>query len=173
MSMKVTRAVLWCLLIVGAGCNSKGSCGNNDNVLNTRKGEKVIAEWLEKQGIATTSVDCPRDIQKGKDVNFLCKAIAENSDELAIDIEITQTNDKGDIAMAHASKVLPAARVERGLAGQISDQTGEKVTVDCGLRVRLAKAGATFTCTVTAERGKYQMQILIKNEDADWEAKRL
>jgi hypothetical protein len=170
--MKLARVALWCVLFLGASCKVNGSCGNSDNLLNTRKGEKVVGQWLEKQGMPTKSVNCPRDIKKVLGSNFLCQAVIENSDDLAIDIKITQTNDKGDITMEHASKIQPAAHVERGLAGQILDQTGDKVSVDCGFRVRLAKPGNTFTCTVTAEKSNFQVLITIKDDEGAWAAKK-
>ncbi len=171
--MKLKRVLLWGVLIFSASCKFNASCGNNDNLLNTRKGEKVIAEWLEKQGMVSTTVDCPRDIQKEKDANFLCKALMDNSEGLSIDIKITQTNEAGDITMEHGSNIQPAAHVERGLAGQILDQTGKKVSVDCGARVRLAVPGATFQCTVTAESENFQVQITIKDDAGAWQAKKL
>lgn len=179
--MKLTRVALWGLLILLSSCQFSGSCGNGENILNTRKGEQVISEWLEKQGMPATSIDCPRDIKIELDAKFLCTAIMENADNLEIKIEITQTSDDGDIHMEHGSKIQPASHVERGLAGQILDQTGKRVTVDCGLRVRMAVPGATFKCAVTGEAGaggmappeKFEALITIKDETGAWQAKKL
>jgi hypothetical protein len=171
--MKLSRVALWGLLFVTASCQFEASCGNSDNLLNTRKGEKVISEWLEKQGMPTTSVQCPRDIKIEKDMSFLCKAEMEASDNLKIDVKITQTTEDGDIHMEHASKIQPAEHVERGLAGQILDQTGNKVEVDCGYRVRLAVPGSTFSCAVAGKGEDFQVEITIKDESGAWQAKKL
>jgi hypothetical protein len=171
--MSITRCVFWGLLVLISGCKFNASCGNSDNILNTRKGEKVISEWLEKQGMSATDIDCPRDIKIEQDMKFMCKAVMKNSDNLTLDIEITQTSDDGDINMAHGSKIQPASLVERGLAGQILDQTGKKVTVDCGFRVRLAVPQSTFTCEVTSEAEKFQVGITITDDTGAWQAKKL
>lgn len=171
--MKPSRAVLWGLFLLFSSCKFESSCGSSDNLLNTRKGEKVVGEWLEKQGMPASSIDCPRGIQIEKDAKFLCKAVIANAADLAIDIEITQTTDDGDIHMDHASKIQTAEHVERGLAGQILDQTGKKVSVDCGARVRLAVPGATYTCAVAGKGERFQTEITIQDEDGAWQAKKL
>jgi hypothetical protein len=171
--MKLSRVALWGLLFVFSSCKFETSCGNTSDILNTRKGEKVVGEWLEKQGMPATSTDCPRDVKIEKDMKFLCKAVIANANDLAIDVEITQTSDDGDIHMEHASKILSAEHVERGLAGQILDQTGKKVAVDCGLRVRPAVPKTTFTCAVAGEGENFQAEISIEDEDGAWQAKKL
>lgn len=171
--MKLSRVALWGLLFFTASCQFEASCGNSDNLLNTRKGERVIAEWLEKQGMPTSSVDCPSNIKMEKGMSFLCKAIVEASNDLAIDVKITQTTDDGDISMEHASKILPTEQVERGLAGQILDQMSKKVEVDCGPRVRLSVPGATFSCAVAGDGENFQLGITIKDEAGTWQAKKL
>lgn len=171
--MSITRCFFWGLLVLFSGCKFNASCGNTDNILNTRKGEKVISEWLEKQGMPAVEVTCPKDIKIEKDMKFLCQAVMQNSNNLTLDIEITQTSDDGDIHMEHGNKIQPASHVERGLAGNILDQTGKKVTVDCGFRVRLAVPKSTFTCEVTGEAEKFQAEITITDETGAWQAKKL
>jgi hypothetical protein len=171
--MKLSRAALWGLLFLTASCQFKASCGNANDILNTRKGEKVIAEWLEKQGMPPSSVACPRDIKIEKDMTFLCQAVIAGTDNLTIDVKITQTSEDGDIHMEHASKIQPAEHVERGLAGQILDQTGKKVEVDCGARVRLAVPGTTFSCSVAGDGENFQVEITIQDEEGAWQAKKL
>ena len=63
------RWLLWSFVFF-ASCRFEASCGNNDNLLNTKKGEIVIGEWLEKQGMPAESVSCPRDIKIKKDTKF-------------------------------------------------------------------------------------------------------
>jgi len=171
--MTFTRAALWGSIILLSGCTYNASCGNNDNILNTNKGEKVISEWLEKQSIPATSITCPRGIEIQKDHKFLCQAVIAESDNLTIDIEITQTSDDGDIHMEHASKIFLSAVVERGLAGQILDQTKKTAVVDCGLRVRMAVPKSTFVCTATGKADKMSVEITIEDEAGAWQAKRL
>lgn len=171
--MKFTRIAFWALFVLVSGCKFNASCGDSSSILNTRKGEKVIGEWLEKQGMPATKIDCPRDIKIEMNGKFLCTAVMENADDLEIDIEITQTTDDGDIHMEHASRIQPASHVERGLAGQILDQTKKVVSVDCGLRVRMAVPGSTFQCTVRGEGETFQAEITIQDETGAWQARKL
>lgn len=170
--MKLSRIALWGLLVFSASCSFEASCGNTGEILNTRKGEKVIGEWLEKQGMPASSIDCPRDIKIDKDMSFLCKALIANADNLAIDLEITQTTGDGDIDIEHATKILITEHVERGLTGQILDQTGSRVEVDCGARVRLAVPETTFTCAVAGQGQNFQAEITILDDDGAWQAKK-
>lgn len=162
----------WSLLFL-CSCKFEASCGSNDGLLNTPKGEKVIAEWLEKQSIPAESIVCPHDIKMAKDASFVCKATIANADGLVIDINVAQTTDEGDIDLSHGSEIVSGALVERGLAGQILDQTGEKVTIDCGARVRRAVPDSTFACTVTSAKETFEMEIIVEDESGTWDARRL
>ncbi len=160
-----------------------GACGTNDNLLNTKKGEKVLGQWLEKQGIAAESITCPGDIKMEKGVSFVCTAVIANSSGTAIDIRVVQTGNTGDVQLEHASSVLVTERVERGVGGQILDQTGKKVKVNCGDRVRLAVPKTTFECQVDelnagANRAEtkaesFKMRITVNDTEGDWQAQRL
>lgn len=177
------RLAMWSLCIVLSSSMFEASCGNSDNKLNTKKGERVLGEWLEKQGIAAESIACPDDIQMEEGQRFSCAATIANADGLVIDIEVLQTSNTGDIRLEHKSKILKSEVVERGLAGQILDQTGKNVAVDCGARARLATAGQTFRCDVVeqntgANRAEsppetMTMEITIKDDDGGWQAQRL
>lgn len=170
--MRITRLLGWSLLFL-ASCKYEASCGNNDGLLNTKKGEKVISDWLEKQGMPPEQIVCPHDIKMTKDADFVCKATIANADGLVIDVSVAQTNGKGDIKLSHGSKIVPTENVERGLAGQIKDQTGNEVTVNCGARVRLAVPMSTFHCTVKNLDESYQFEITVLDETGGWQAKRL
>ncbi|MCP4443742.1 MAG: hypothetical protein GY811_00155 [Myxococcales bacterium] len=181
--MRSGRVVLWSLLFLFCGCKFEGSCGNNDNLLNTRKGEKVLGEWLEKQSLLAESITCPSGIEMKAGTNFICKALIAESKGLEIELRVHQTSDTGDIRMEHASDVQTAERVERGLAGRILDETGKKVGVDCGARLRFAVPGTKFRCSIIEERlganrsevapESYEMEITIKDTRGDWQARRL
>ncbi len=171
---------LWSLVFL-CSCQFKASCGN-DNLLNTRKGEKVIGEWLEKQGMLAESISCPGDIEMAEGVSFLCQAVIAEASGLSIDVRVHQTSATGDIRLEHANEIQPAEHVERGLAGQILDQTGKKVKVECGDRVRMAIVDKTFRCPVTqdmteADKGTkgeaFEVEITIKDTDGAWNARRI
>ena len=181
--MRSRRLAPWSLLFLLSACKFEGSCGTNDNLLNTKKGEKVLSQWLEKQSIPADSIECPHDIKMTEGTSFLCKATIANADGLVIDIRVHQTSETGDIRLEHASDIQPAEHVERGLAGQILDQTGKKVSVDCGARARLAVPGKTFRCKVVEENAganradfnpdTFEAEITIKGTDGAWQAQRL
>ncbi len=159
------------------------SCGTNDNRLNTKKGEKVLSQWLEQQGIAPETVSCPRDIKMEKGTSFLCKAVIANASGTTIEIRVHQTGDTGDIQLEHASKLLISERVERGVGGQILDQTKKKVKVNCGDRVRIATPGTKFRCKVEEQNAganraetpaeNFEMEITIEDADGNWQAQRV
>ncbi len=181
--MRSRRTALWFLLFLLCGCKFEASCGSNDNRLNTKKGETVLGQWLEKQSIPAESIDCPDDIEMREGTSFICKALIANADGTSIDIRVHQTSSTGDIRLEHASDIQTAERVERGLAGQILDQTGKTVVVDCGARVRLAVPGTKFRCKVveqnaganraTATAETFEVEITIKDTSGDWQAQRL
>ncbi len=170
--MRTSSLLSWSLLFL-CSCNFQASCGNNDGLLNTKKGEKVIAEWLEKQDMAPELVVCPHDIKMDKSSSFVCKATIANAAGLIIDIKVDQKNDDGDIHLSHGSPVMASERIERGLAGQILDQTGEKVKAECGVRARSAVPQTKFECSAKGEKTDYGFEITILDEVGGWQAKRL
>jgi len=171
------------LALVSLSLATLVACGANDNLLNTRKGEKVIAEWLERQDMPAESIACPSDIKMENGNSFLCDAVIANSDGITLKIRVNQTTDKGDIRLEHADKILPTEHVERGVAGQVKDQTGKKVRVDCGARVRMSQPGTTFECRVeentmgankaAAAPAPYVLAITIEDDSGNWQAQRL
>ena len=173
----------WPLLVLLCSYQFMASCGTNDNLLNTRKGEKVIGEWLEKQGMLADSITCPGDIKMAKGSSFLCQAVIADASGLSIDVRVHQTSGTGEIRLEHATKIVSAERVERGVAGQTLDQIGKKVNVLCGDRVRMAVVGKTFRCNVAedttgadrnaAKGAEFEVEITIKDTDGAWNARRL
>ena len=181
--MRSRRTALWSLLFLLCGCKFEASCGNNDNLLNTRKGEKVLSQWLEKQSMPAESITCPGDIKMEEGTSFVCQAVIANANNTTIDIRVHQTSNTGDIRLEHATDILTAERVERGLAGQTLDQTGKTVRVDCGARVQLAEPGTKFRCQVVEQNSganradsapeTFEVEITIKDKAGDWQAQRL
>jgi hypothetical protein len=157
-----------------ASCLFEASCNAGDSKLNTRKGERVIGEWLQKQGMPADEIECPREVEQAKGANFDCKATIANSAGTVIIVKVTQTSDDGEVHIEHGSKIQPAEHVERGLAGQIKDETGRTVRVDCGSRVRMAVPGTKFSCKVQGEDGvAFEEEITITDESGAWTARRI
>ncbi len=149
------------------------ACGNADNALNTRKGERALTGWLEKQEMPPEKVVCPENVKMVVETVFICQATIANADSLVLDIQITVVSKTGDVKFKHLTEKLVSAQVERGLRGSVKDQLGSDVVVDCGLRVRPLVPGNTFACTANSgkDNPSQHFEVTMVKEAPFWSAK--
>jgi hypothetical protein len=110
--------------------------------LDTDKAENGIKSNIEQQtGAQVSSVDCPGDVKAEKGKSFTCEATG--ADGTKATINVTQTNDKGDVKID--APLLHTGSTEQFIAESIRGRTGRRATVDCPDLVD-AKGGARLTC---------------------------
>lgn len=148
------------------------ACGNTDNALNTRKGERVLVAWLDKQDMRPEKVVCPEDIKMVVGTVFVCQATIANSEAMVLDIEITTVSETGDVHYKHLTDKVVSKQVERGLRGGLIDQEGQTFDVNCGLRVRPLVPGKTFRCDAkdTESDKTLQFEVTMIAEAPFWSA---
>lgn len=74
-------------------CSFSASVGGDD--LNTDRAEEVIAEGILDQTDTEVTVQCPDDVAIEQDSTFDCTA--RESDGTESTVEVTQTDDEGNI----------------------------------------------------------------------------
>jgi len=131
------------------GCQFSASCGGKK--LDMKKAEEFVSTALEgdiKQ--KPTGVSCPASVKIAKDTTFDCQVTFGAA---VANVTIQQNDDAGNVTIKGVTGILIAVKLEK----QISDEIGKKlnvhVTANCGERVRVAKAGDTFTCDAQDAKG--------------------
>ncbi len=149
------------------------ACGNSDNALNTRKGERVLVSWLDKQDMHPEKVTCPEDIKMVVGTVFTCQATIANANSMVLDIEISTVSKTGDVRYKHLSEKLVSKQIERSLRGEFKDQQGAEFSIDCGLRVRPLVPGNTFNCQASDSESDtvHAIEVTMLSEAPFWSAK--
>ncbi len=119
--------------------------------------KRVEDQLKEKltQGIgADTTVTCPESAKLGAD--FDCDATAEDK---TFQVAITNSKDTGAFEF-NTKGLLRLVPLEEQIQSTIKEKNKVDVTADCsegaGAKVKIVKAGETFTCKVKTPDGKTQ-----------------
>ena len=134
-----------------AACQASTSTGGLDyNKLKT-----AITDELNKSYSSisqkVSSVDCPEQSPgPAKGDKFVCTAdVAAQK----VRVETTVTDDDYNVHFGTMDTLYALPEVATSLTGQLSDQLGFPVTVDCGDGLKAVEVGKTLDCTATSAEG--------------------
>lgn len=153
-----------------AGCNFSFSTGGPDY----EKLESSIADELNTQyqsiGQQVSGVECPRPKETPKTGDTItCVADLDGND---VRVETEFTSDDYDVHFETIDTVYDLPDTADGLAGEISDEYGFDVTVDCGEGIKVVAVGDTFECSA-ADRSGDTRQVVVTaggpDENDQWE----
>lgn len=149
------------LLVVCAGCSFQASCGGKS--LNMDNAKKFVGSSLAREaGQEPTEVTCPDKVKMEKGKSFDCTAKFGGT---TATVTMHQDDDQGNVTVIKITGILISKKAEEVIAKEVSSQVKAQVTVDCGDRVRTAKAGETFSCTATDPNGsKAQIDVIVKDD---------
>lgn len=118
--------------------------------LNAKKLKTVLqTEFSDKTGIAAQAVTCPQGIAIKDGTSFSCDL--ETEDGRIIAVQVTQTNDKGNIKW---TAKVSTSQLEKQVEQEFAAQTDIAVqSVTCPQEVEI-EAGRAFNCELETADGK-------------------
>ena len=135
-----------------AACQFSASTGG----LDYDKLETAITDELNKSYSSisqkVSSVDCPEQSPgPAKGDKFVCTAeVAAQK----VRVETTVTDDDYNVHFGTVDTLYALPEVATSLTGELSDQLGFPVTVDCGDGFTAVEVGKTLDCTATDSGGE-------------------
>ncbi len=134
-----------------AACQFSASTGG----LDYNKLETAITDELNKSYSSisqkVSSVDCPQQSPSpAKGDKFVCTA--EVGAE-KVRVETTVTDDDYNVHFGTIDTLYDLPKTATSLTGDLSDQLGFPVTVDCGEGLKAVEVGKTLDCTATSAEG--------------------
>ncbi len=143
-------------------CNFSFSAGGP----NYEKLEKSIADQLNDTyseiGQKVSSVTCPTSQPTPKQGDtFICNA---DIDGEKVRVEVTVSDDEGNVRFSTLDVVYDLARTERLLGKDIESKLGFPVTVTCGTGLKIVAVGDSFTCTA-ADRQNVDKTVEVTVEE--------
>ncbi|BDD82758.1 hypothetical protein TPB0596_25210 [Tsukamurella pulmonis] len=132
-----------------AGCSLFGT------TIDFSKVEKQITEKLDaeygKIGQKVDSVTCDESEKSPKPGSkFMCDAKVGAA---TVPVEVTVKDEDMNSSFVTTKKLFNLSTLGAQLAPSVSEQTKQKVTVDCGTGLKAEAPGGSFTCPVKAEGG--------------------
>jgi hypothetical protein len=149
------------------------ACSDPDaNILDHKKGQHVIGDWLAHRGLREASVTCPRGVQIEMGKTFECEATVPSAPGVKVAIVVSQTDEKGSVsyALSREKPVVITETLERQLAASIRDRFRTEATVTCGARrVYAQEPGKTIVCKVTSPQAEpREVTLELMNEEPGW-----
>jgi hypothetical protein len=136
------------------------SRGRDGEVFGTT--EPTVAEirhWLKRtRSLELDTVLCPPSVPVEKGYAFECTATAKGA---SVPVIVEFVDDRGQLKMTLKYAVVVAAEVEKAIGAP---------QVDCGPRIRPAKVGKTFRCSVSGgQTPEVEVKIANKSGGVTWE----
>lgn len=147
--MKLRKLVTSVGLVLLGGCSFQASCGSG-KTLNMKNAEALVKKAMVSATGIEPTVDCPDKVKIEKGGRFDCE-IAVGDVKGVVTIE--QTDDQTNVEVKSVTGLMISAKLEGIITERLQGQTGTKVTVDCGPRVRAAIPGDSFRCRATDDAG--------------------
>jgi hypothetical protein len=134
-----------------AACQFSASTGG----LDYSKLETAITDELNKSYSSisqkVSSVDCPEQSPgPGKGDKFVCTAEVAGE---KVRVETTVTDDDYNVHFGTIDTLYDLPQTATSLTGDLSDQLGFPVTVDCGEGLKAVEVGKTLDCAATSAEG--------------------
>ena len=158
--MKARKLVSSIAFVLLGGCSFQASC-NGGHRLNSKNAEALVKKDLAAQTGIEPTVHCPDKIKIEKGGRFDCQITIAGVPGV---VTIDQKDDKTNVEVVEVSGFLITGKLEAVLVERLSAQSGAKVTVDCGPRVRPSNPGDVFRCKAGDDAGK-SAEIEVKVKD--------
>lgn len=130
----------WLLLVGLVACEAPGQKTKPVVEGTTEPTIAEIKEWLKRtRQLEVASVDCPPSVPVEPGYAFTCAAMAADGSAATILVEFVNRSGVTKMTLKHG--IVVAAEVEATLRRDAG-------RVDCGKRIRPAKPGLAFTCSV-------------------------
>jgi hypothetical protein len=140
-------------LLFLSGCSTSIDVDTLEQSVQTGLGEQLGGEW---------TVQCPdsMEVQAGLTTNCM----ATSADGEAIDVNVTQTDDQGNVTWEVPSSGLDVATLESSVAAELGAQVGGEWTVQCPDDIPMQE-GLTANCDATDADGQSTMIDITQTDD--------
>ena len=156
-AMKLLTSIAFVLL---GGCSFQASC-NGGHTLNSKNAEALVKKDLAAQTGREPTVHCPDKVKIEQGGRFDCQVTVDGVPGV---VTIEQKDDKTNVEVVEVSGFLIAGKLEGVLVERLQAQSGAKVKVDCGPRVRPSTPGDVFRCQAGDDAGT-AVEIEVKVKD--------
>jgi hypothetical protein len=153
---KVVLSVGWLLL---GGCEFHASCGGR--TLNMKNAEALVARAVALQLGTEPTVSCPPKVKVEQGARFDCEVTIDGVKGVAT---IVQKDEQTNVEVVQVTGLLLTGKLQNAIVERLQAQSGAKVEVDCGPRVRAAVVGETFRCQAKDDRG-FSLEVEVKVKD--------
>jgi len=142
------------------GCSTSIDIDTLEQSVQTGLSEQVGGEW---------TVQCPdsMEVQAGLTTNCL----ATNAEGESIDVNVTQTDDQGNVTWEVPATGIDVDAIESSVAADLGAQVGGEWTVQCPDDIPLEQ-GLTANCSATSADGQSTMINVTQTDDqgnVSWE----
>jgi hypothetical protein len=150
------------------GCSASVSIGGKK--IDAGKLERSISETVSGSvGVVPERVDCPDDVALKKGHTFQCTARVNGQDAA---VRVTQSDDDGNVRFENVDALLSTQKLVDAIANGVNQQTGRRVTVNCGSRqVLVEPVGARLSCqavTASGESETITVNVLDRQGNVNW-----
>lgn len=159
--LSVAILLFTCSSVVLAGCNASFSAGGTPDIAKLES--DIKAGVTSQTDFAIQSVSCPKDIKREANTTFQCQAKTDKNESITIDV--TQTDDKGNISWKTPTGLVSLVKIEQEIQQGIAKQLQVKTKVNCGGSVKVVRSGETFECQVTDDAGKTHTAKVTAKDD--------
>lgn len=130
--------------------------------------KRLRGDLIKKAGIPVQTVNCPLTVDVNTRSPFTCEATAEGQ-KFAIAVNPKTTTpasptDKNELRWS-TQGLLVLPKLEQTIQQGIQKQFQLAVKANCGGKIRVAKPGDTFQCSVTDDRGQTKA-VSVRVDDA-------
>lgn len=135
------------------GCSTSIDVNTLETSVQTGLAEQLGGDW---------TVQCPdsMEIQSGLTTNCM----ATNADGESVDVNVTQTDDQGNVTWEVPSTGLDVASLESKVAAELATQVGGEWTVECPDDIPYQK-DLTANCGATSADGQTTMIDVTQTDD--------
>lgn len=112
---------------------------------------------------AVVSASCPAELPRGEGEQFTCEV--ELDDELGtVEVEVTQTDDGGTLAVVPQAAVLDDAEVAELLLAELEETFDRPFLVVCGDDgPRVRAEGDAFNCRARDDGGQRSVRVTVED----------
>jgi Domain of unknown function (DUF4333) len=136
-----------------AGCSTSIDVDTLEQSVQTGLAEQLGGEW---------TVQCPDSMEVQAGLTTNCMATSAEGE--AVDVNVTQTDDQGNVTWEVPATGIDVAAVESSVAADLAAQVGGEWTVQCPDDIPLEK-GLTANCSATSADGQSTMIDVTQTDD--------
>ncbi|MCM2256267.1 MAG: DUF4333 domain-containing protein [Vicinamibacteria bacterium] len=133
--------------------------------LDMDKVKALISELITKQvGASVKSVTCPEQRETKAGDSFECTAEIDHG---KVPVTVTQKDGDGTVSAELKQAILKVGELEKLIAGNIKESTGDDATVSCGPKFRPSTPNETFDCTAKTPDADVKIKVTVKDDQGN------